>query len=196
MSLLDPLSTNYSVTWDDTSFPNSKGISILEDGKQIGNIKTVGSQILQSKFSLFDEHGSVFLSILQKPGFSDIEYIEDENGSKLGVVHQPILSGEVAEMKDMDDKKILSALGKKILGMSKEQIENYQINDQNKNCIATFSIKTEHFPLEKKKFFKKHDNRCTCFLEILDKEYDRQILVGFFLLVLYHIFSVPYPKGG
>ena len=76
MSLLNPLSTNYSVTWDDTSFPNSNGISILEDGKQIGNIKTVGSQILQSKFSLFDEHGSVFLSIRQKPGFSDIEYLD------------------------------------------------------------------------------------------------------------------------
>ena len=189
MSLLDPNSRRYEISWiDGALFPNKKGIDVLEDEKQIGIEKNVGFQGFKSKFSFFNNNESVVLSAYQtRGGFSASEYLDNENGEHLGIVSQ---GKEVAVLKDTNGKEILTAFGNRAF----TEFENYQIKDPNDNVVAKFSMKIEKISPQKKRFLKRSSTKYSCFMEILDEEYDRKILLGFFCLILHRIFN--YQGGG
>ena len=193
MSLLDPNSRRYEISWiDDQLFPNKKGIEVLEDEKQIGIVKKVGFQVFKSKFAFFDNNGSIFFSAYQtKGGFSESEYLDNENDEHLGIVSQPLFGKEVAVLKDISGSKILTAFGKR----SCTEFENYQIKDPNDNVVAKVSVKIESIPPQKKRFLKRSSTKYSCFMEILE-EYDRKILLGFFMLILNRIFNYGGVEGG
>ena len=196
MSLLDPNSIRYEISWiDDQLFPNKKGIEVLEDEKQIGIVKKVGFQAIKSKFAFFDNNGSVFFSAYQtRGGFSMSEYLDDGNGEHLGIVTQPLSGKKVAVLKDISDKEILIAFGKRSPDLSK-QFENYQIKDPNDNVVAKVSLKIEEIPAQKKRFLKRSSTKYSCFMEILDEVYDRKILLGFFTLILVHLYNYRGEEG-
>ncbi len=191
MGLLNCNSKQYKITWmDDQLFPNKKGIDILEDGKKIGVVKNVGFQGLKSKFSLFDNNGAVVLTAHKtRGGFSMSEYLDDENGEHLGIVSQPLRGKVVAQLKDNTNKTILSAFGNRNIDPYFELEEQYQINNIQETCIAKVILKIEKIPLEKKKFFKKNYTKHSSSLEIVDDECNRKVLVGFFTLILVHLYN-------
>ena len=198
MTLLNPNSKRFEITWVDMLFPDKKEIDVLEDGKKIGIAKTVGSQWADLKFPFFDNNGSVVLTKRQKGTFSRGDYLDDGDGNHLGIATQPWFgkvavvlkhTGQKIRKKTNHGKEILTAFGKR----SCTEFENYQIKDPNDNVVAKVSLKIEEIPAQKKRFLKRSSTKYSCFMEILDEVYDRKILLGFFTLILVHLYNY---RGG
>jgi len=197
LSVLNSNSKTYRLDWIGKLFLNNEGMDVFEDEKKIGTIKGL---------TFFDDNNSVVLSMTtRKKGLSDSLNLEDENGTRLGVASRE----SPALLKDPQGKEILYSVRTSHKGQNSnkfykrilsyiEHAGNFVIKNHEKEEIAKFSYSYKKIQPQEKVFLNKlrGTDRNTATLEITKIDYDRRILLGFFILSLYYLIESEYTGGG